>query len=99
MRKKLLEKLINFGEGRDTLQWFRSYLSDRYQYGSVYSAQSEFLPIMKGVPQGLIQGPILFFNFIDDSPNTNSFFKFILFADESTLSCKTNSSTITEGSF
>ena len=42
------------------LQWFQSYLSDRYQSTSVNDSSSPPSQLMYGVPQGSVQGPILF---------------------------------------
>ena len=42
------------------LQWFQSYLSDRYQSTSVNNSSSSPSQLMYDVPQGSVLGPILF---------------------------------------
>ena len=42
------------------LQWFKSYISDRYQAVKVEKTFSEFLRVEFGVPQGSVLGPLLF---------------------------------------
>ena len=79
--------LLFFLQGGVAHDWFSSYLSDRKQYVSINGSDSEKIPLTHGVPQGSILGPLLFLVFINDFPKCNDFFKYTLFADDSTLSC------------
>ena len=88
----LLTKLYHLGIRGLPYRWFESYLSGRKQFVSVNDKISNIASITHGVPQGSILGPLLFLIFINDFPNVNPFFKFSLFADDSTLTCKFNTS-------
>ena len=49
-----------FGVGGVVLDWFRSYLSDRYQCIKIGSVLSDAKRLLYGVPQGSVLGLILF---------------------------------------
>ena len=49
-----------FGVEGMVLDWFRSYLSDRYQCIKIGSVLSDAKRLLYGVPQGSVLGPILF---------------------------------------
>ena len=56
----LLDKLYMYGVRGTTLDWFSSYLNDRYQYVVYNDCKSDCKSIKCGVPQGSILGPLLF---------------------------------------
>ena len=84
----LLQKLQVYGIRGIAYNWFRSYLNNRIQSVSVNGVISRQRLIEYGIPQGATLGPLLFLIFINDFPNCSEFFKFTLFADDSTLTCR-----------
>ena len=81
----LLKKLSHYGVRGIPLKLFESYLTNRSQ--SVYCnfTHSSFRSIVNGVPQGSILGPTLFLIYINDIVNVSSKFKYIIYADDTTL--------------
>ena len=71
------------------LKWIESYLSGRSQFVSVSGADSPKLPVLSGVPQGSILGPLLFVLHVNDLPSHVSGMS--LFADDTAAlrHCKT----------
>ena len=66
--KLLLKNLQVYGLNSNSLKWFQSYLSGRYQKVCVDGKLSEPLGIHSSVSQGSILGPALFLLFINDLP-------------------------------
>ena len=56
----LLKKLHYYGIRGIVNDWFRSYLTNRKQYVTISSVDSDIKTVRCGVPQGSNLGPILF---------------------------------------
>ena len=54
------------------IRWLKDYLSDRFQVVAVEGEMSSKLPVVSGVPQGSILGPLLFIMYINNIVTTIS---------------------------
>ncbi len=83
----LLKKLKNFGISGNLLQWFKNYLTNRHQKVTVLGQSSQPLPVLSGVPQGSILGPLLFLIYVNDLPQATSKSSVALYADDTKCFC------------
>ena len=81
----LLKKLNYYEIEGPALDWFSSYLTGRQQYVELDGVSSSFSQLSTGVPQGSILVPLLFLIYMNDIPNASTFFKYVLYADDTTL--------------
>ena len=81
---RLLYKLDYYGIRRSTHKWITSWLSERSQKVVLYGQALDPVPVLSGVPEGSVLGPVLFLIFINDLPeNIRSSVR--LFADDCAL--------------
>ena len=78
----LLEKLKYHGIRGLPINCFKSYLSGRYRCVEINNAKSDNKPIVCGVPQRSVLGPLLFLIYKNDIYKSASKVYFHLFSDD-----------------
>ena len=70
----LLCKLKYYGIDGTSLNFIKSYLTNRFQYVQFENSESGLREIKTGIPQGSILGPMFFSAFINDLVNSSAKF-------------------------
>ena len=83
----LLTKLRAYGVQGKYLMWFTDYLFCRQQYGQLRVGKSSNQPLLCGVPQGSILGPLLFTVFYNDLTDVKINSRVLQYADDTVVYC------------
>ena len=67
------------------MEWISSFLCNRTQSVRVGVSLSPPCPVLRGIPQGTVLGPLLFLLFIDDISEVTQKSNIILYADDAKL--------------
>ena len=81
---RLLGKLRSYGIDGNILKWIEAFLRDRTQIVRVNGENSFQAPVLSGIPQGSVLGPLLFVIYINDLPDSITSDSF-LFADDTKI--------------
>ena len=64
--RKLMYKMEKIGIGGSLLKWLNTFICIRKSCVRVKNSMSPYEPVLSGIPQGSILGPILFILYIDN---------------------------------
>lgn len=82
--RRLLGKLEAYGVQGNLLNWIKAFLSNRSQEVVVNGSKSVPSPVISGIPQGTVLGPVLFVIYINDLLDSISSGG-LMFADDTKL--------------
>ena len=84
----LIQKFKELSIGVNTIELFKSFLSQREQRVVLNGFMSDWLTLNQGVPQGTILGPLFFIIYVNDMPQIiKNSCTMIQYADDTTLFC------------
>ena len=83
--RRLLGKIKSYGISYEIQEWIAAFLLGRRQKVSINGYDSSEKPVLSGIPQGSVLGPMLFVIYINDLPNSVMSDVF-LFADDTKIS-------------
>ena len=82
--QRLLDQVKSYGITGKVHAWIQAFLSGRTQKVKANGVESSWSPVLSGIPQGSIMGPILFTIFVNDLPHqVNSIIS--MYADDTKL--------------
>ncbi|KAL5262155.1 hypothetical protein ACHWQZ_G007751 [Mnemiopsis leidyi] len=82
----LLEKIKAYGIDGKLFEWIKQFLCGRSQTVVVDGKKSISMPVISGVPQGTVLGPILFLLYVNDMDKNIKSSKINSFADDTRIS-------------
>jgi len=82
--RRLIGKLRSYDVTDPILSWIKSFLTGRVPQVSINGAQSEWMNVTSGIPQGSVLGPVLFVIYLNDLPEC-VISEAYLFADDTKL--------------
>jgi len=78
---RLLLKLESYGVKGTLLEWMKNFLIGSSQLVMVAETGSQWAPVLSGVTQGSVLGPLLLISYINDMPETVSSFIYMYVDD------------------